>query len=279
MKQLPFTLLLFCWLFLGGAAQAQINTAQQAVLPLGEQLRFYSAILQEERVLNVYLPQGYHKDSNITYPIVFLLDGGREEDFVHISGLVQFANFPWVNLLEPSIVVGVANLDRERDFTFPSSNADDQRIFPSSGHSANFINFLQKEVKPLVARTYTTDSTTTLIGQSLGGLLATEILLKHPDMFHNYLIVSPSLWWDDRSLLQHTTADLSKVHRIFIAAGAAEEAFMREDAQALFEKLTSILPRKTHIHFRLLENRTHADVLHTAIYQAFEWMQKTTEGK
>ena len=46
--------------------------------------------------------------------------------------------------------------------------------------------------------------------QSLGGLLATEILLKNPEMFDNYFIISPSLWWDDESLLNQAGTLLSK---------------------------------------------------------------------
>jgi len=32
-----------------------------------------------------------------------------------------------------------------------------------------------------------------IIGQSLGGLLASEILMKKPELFNKYVIISPSL--------------------------------------------------------------------------------------
>ena len=53
---------------------------------------------------------------------------------------------------------------------------------------------------PYIESHYSTDTVKTIVGQSLGGLFATEILFEKPEMFTNYLIVSPSLWWDNESL-------------------------------------------------------------------------------
>lgn len=277
MKHLLFTLLL---LFSAPVifAQADELTATKQVLTIGEKLEFSSEVLGETRSLNVYLPQGYHQDSTKVYPVIYLLDGGLNEDFVHISGLVQFASFPWVNHIPESIVVGISNTDRKRDFTFPTRNKQDKLDFPSTGKSADFIQFLKTEVKPLIEKTYVTDSSSTLIGQSLGGLLATEILFTQPDIFNNYLIVSPSLWWDDQSLLKQDVIAQSKVKHIFIAVGTQEEAVMQHDARALFEKLKQAKSTNASLHFEPMKDCTHADILHLAIYRAFEWMQGTNEN-
>ena len=66
--------------------------------------------------------------------------------------------------------------------------------------SAALIAFLEKEVQPLVAQHFRTNGVRTIIGRSAGGLLAAEILFKKPHMFDNYILVSPSLWWDSGSL-------------------------------------------------------------------------------
>lgn len=131
-----------------------------------------------------------------------MLDGSLDEDFIHISGLVQFGSFYWINLVPESIVVGISNVDRKRDFTYPSNNLIDKKELPTSGKSAVFISFIEKELQPLINDKYNTNNTKTLIGRSLGGLLATEILFEKPNLFNNYVIVSPSLWWDDELLLK-----------------------------------------------------------------------------
>ena len=183
---------------------AQIEIKEKSPLIIGETIAFSSKILEESRKLNIYLPHGYTKESTKKYPIIYLLDGSIDEDFIHISGLVQFGSFSWINIIPESIVVGISNIDRKRDFTFPTTNKKDKKDFPTAGGSEKFINFIEKELQPFIEKNYKTDATKTLIGQSLGGLVATEILFKKPALFDNYIITSPSLWWDDESLLKYT---------------------------------------------------------------------------
>lgn len=250
-------------------AQNRTSPIQTSPLSIGEQLEFHSHILDQNRTLNIYLPHGYSKDSIKQYPVIYLLDGSMDEDFIHISGLVQFGSFSWINMIPETIVVGISNEDRKRDFTFPTQNKQDQQDFPTTGKSANFIHFLTKEVQPLIESTYKTNSTKTLIGQSLGGLLATEILFTNPDAFDNYIIVSPSLWWDDESLLQASPAPYSSNKSIFIAVGKEGE-IMERDALELYEKLKMGKKENTQLYFEFFEEQTHGDTLHLAVYKAFE---------
>ena len=125
--------------------------AQKKPFILGEIVELNSVELSEKRILNIYLPDGYYIDDTIIrYPVIYLLDGSADEDFIHIAGLVQYCNFPWVDILPKSIVVGIPNVDRRRDFTFPTTLANDKRDFPTTGSSQNFINFLEKELLPYI---------------------------------------------------------------------------------------------------------------------------------
>lgn len=244
-------------------ALPQLN--DKAPFSIGETWSFYSNELEEERIVNVYLPSSYEENSTKKYPVIYLLDGSADEDFVHIAGLVQFGNFPWVDLLPESIVVGIANVDRRRDFTYPSNNLQDKTEFPTTGGSAAFIRFLEQELQPLVAQTYPVGDTTTLIGQSLGGLLATEILFKQPSLFDNYLIISPSLWWDDESLLSYQP-DLSGVRgQVYVGVGK-EGPTMKRVARSLTKKLKKL---QVKTHFEYFGGQDHVNILHQAVYQAF----------
>ncbi len=240
---------------------------------VGEVLTFASKELGENRQLNIYLPAAYEQDDTTHYPVIYLLDGSAEEDFLHIVGLVQFANYPWVNLLPPSIVVGIENVDRKRDFTFPTNNEKDKADFPTTGGSAKFIAFLEKEVQVVIQERYRTHSTRTLIGQSLGGLLATEVLFKKPALFSHYIIVSPSLWWDDQSLLAQSPQCLSDDYKssttILLAVGQEGE-IMENDAIALAAKLQKKKSSSVKTFFQYMDDQDHANILHLAIYKAFE---------
>ena len=249
-------------------AQKETQLLNTVPLSIGESVEFQSKVLNENRILNIYLPNEYSKDTSKKYPVIYLLDGSIDEDFIHIAGLVQFGSFSWINMIPESIVVGISNVDRKRDFTFPTNNQKDKKDFPTTGKSQSFIDFIKKELQPLIDGQYKTDSDKTLIGQSLGGLLATEILFKDPDLFDNYIITSPSLWWDDESLLNYKPIPYSSKKSIFIAVGKEGE-IMERTAKELHAKLNLLKKENTNLYFEFLEEQDHGDALHLAVYNAF----------
>lgn len=261
--------LLLCW---GGAAVAQRSAPPQP-FALGVTETIHSTVLGEDRLLNIALPQGYHPDSAARYPVIYLLDGGAGEDFIHIAGLAQFAAFEWVGWLPPSIVVGIGNTDRKRDLTHPTTIAKDKASYPSTGGSGAFMQFLAQELTPFVEAHYRTTGTRTLIGQSLGGLFATEVLLRMPHLFQHYLIISPSLWWDDGSVLRLPTDVLDApdigVSTVYIAVGQ-EGRVMVHGAKRLAAQL-----RKhpgIRVGFSHLPDHDHANILHRAVLDGVRWM-------
>ena len=247
-------------------AQTVLNTQPFVI---GESVDIHSSLLNENRTLNIYLPASYHKDSVKKYPVIYLLDGSADEDFIHVAGLVQFGSFSWINMLPESIVVGIANIDRRRDFTIPTHNKKDKENNPTTGGSERFIRFIEQELQPFIEKHYHTDTVKTLIGQSLGGLLATEILFKKPDLFTNYIIVSPSLWWDDESLLNLSPLPSRPGKSIYIAVGTEGEV-MERTAKQLYDKCLAAREPRDRIFFDFLEKQDHGDALHLAVYHAFE---------
>lgn len=233
---------------------------------IGEILELDSKILNEKRTLNINLPQDFNPQEK--YDVIYLLDGSSHEDFLHVAGLVQFFN---LQLKMPkTIVVGIANVDRKRDFTFPTTIEKDKKDYPTTGNSEKFIEFLEKELQPFINQKYQTTDKKYLIGQSLGGLLASEILIKKPNLFNQYLIVSPSFWWDDESLLKLAEEKLDKNNFtdtfVYISVGK-EHPTMVKDAR----KFSEILNKKNiKNQFKYLEQENHATVLHASLYEAFK---------
>ena len=236
---------------------------------IGETVTLSSEVLGEERTINIYLPTYYELDTSKKYPVIYLLDGSKDEDFIHVAGLVQFASFPWIKMMPESIVVGVANVDRKRDFTYPTTIEKDNIDFPSTGHSSKFIDFIENELQGFILDNYRCANQKTIIGQSLGGLLATEILFKKPDLFDNYIIVSPSLWWDNGSLFKQLPSKVGVGKSIFIGVGKEGE-IMERDAMNLYVQLLANKDKEAKIFFKFLEDQDHGDALHLALYEAFD---------
>lgn len=261
--------IIYCILFLLTNLSFGQEKISESDFSIGKVIKIRSEVLDEIRDINIYLPLSYSTDKLKAYPVIYLLDGSKDEDFIHVSGIVQFGSFSWINMIHESIVVGIGNIDRERDFTSPSQNKPDLKEFPSSGQSENFIAFIETELQPFIDSSYRTTKTKTIIGQSLGGLLTTEILFKKPDLFDNYIIVSPSLWWNDEKLLDEEPISFDSDKCIYIAVGKEGEV-MERTAKELFEKLKENKKHSTKLLFEFLENKTHGDALHIAVYNAFE---------
>ena len=249
---------------------------------IGTVRQIHSNILGQDRVLNIYLPADFKQDDTTHYAVIYLLDGSSDEDFIHVSGLVQYNTLPWINLLPPTIVVGIANIDRKHDFTYPSDIDDYKKIIPTGGGSEKFIRFLETELRPWVDTHYKTSKTRILIGQSLGGLLATEILLKKPQLFTHYMIISPSLWWDDGSLFNiHPdvlNSNYNKPANIYIGVGnespglGSRPHIMQDDARHLADTLKNTSSPTVKVFFDYLPDETHATITHNAVFHAIRML-------
>ncbi|MGN7203277.1 alpha/beta hydrolase [Pedobacter sp. SAFR-022] len=262
------------------SAQNNDSLGSDQKFVLGKVEVLHSSILSENRILNVYLPEGY--DSTARYPIIYLLDGSADEDFIHVAGIVQFNTFPWVNRLPKSIVIGIANINRKYDFTSKSDRSSDNKLVPRNGGSTRFISFIEQELQPYVEKKYGSSEGNTIIGQSLGGLLATEILFTKPQLFDKYIIISPSLWWRDGYLLRSSPSILNSNYsaptKIYIGVGkegsidGSKEHIMEEDARLLADKLQKGLSRHVNVYFDYLPEEDHSTITHQAVFNAFRML-------
>lgn len=267
------------FLFSQTSKSKSTETTKPFVLGVIEEIQ--SKELGEKRILNIYLPEGYKPEDATRYPVIYVLDGSADEDFIHIAGLVQFNSFEWINQIPKSIVVGIATVDRRRDFTFPTSIEKDQKRFATSGHSDKFIAFIEKELQPFIDKKYKTTPSKTIMGQSLGGLLETEILLKKPALFNKYVIVSPSIWWNNGSILNLDSPifqeNFSPQTEIYIAVGKEGltpteiPRVMEVDANLLAEKIKATKSKNIKVYFDYLPQENHATILHPAASNSFKF--------
>ena len=246
--------------------QAQVTTK---ALTIGESLQMPSKHLAETRRINVLLPDAYAHDPQTSYPVIFMLDGGVAEDFLHIAGLTQvsIAN----GTMRPFILVGVENTVRRRDLTSPSANALDQRDIPNAGGSAIFRRFLVEELIPEINQRYRVTQERVLVGESLAGLFTLETLLKTPDAFQTYIAIDPSLWWNDEKL----TADFAT--QLNAQASLAKKLYFASSGQAGMEKviqhfadlLEQTKPLGLQWTYEKYRDETHATIYHPAALKAF----------
>lgn len=267
---MPEALVRLLALFLAATAPAAPPPDAGTPIVIGRSHTITSAQLGERR-LNVYLPPHY-SDASRRFPVLFLLDGGAEEDFHHITGLAAISAA--YGTTEEMIVVGIAGVDRRHDLTSPSSNPEDRKAAPTSGGAAAYRRFLVDEVKPWVAARYRTNGRSALIGESLAGLFVVETALREPAAFDDYIAISPSLWWDKGALAREAEADLRKAppgkRRLWLAVGNETALYpeMRDGMEGLVAALKAAAPPGLAWTYTPFPAETHATIYHPAAMAA-----------
>ncbi|NCP11544.1 MAG: alpha/beta hydrolase [Sphingomonadales bacterium] len=150
----------------------------------------------DARQVNVYLPEGY-ADGDGRYPVLYLIDGGLAQDFLHVAG-TSALNALW-GRSQSVIVVGIETKDRPAELIGDPGNAEEQAKHPTAGHAADFRAFIRDKVKPLVEASYRTSSDDAVIGESLAGLFIVDTWLTEPALFDRYAAINASLWWNDNA--------------------------------------------------------------------------------
>ncbi|WP_313012592.1 alpha/beta hydrolase-fold protein [Brevundimonas sp.] len=221
------------------------------------------------REVNVWLPPGY-ANSDRTYPVLYVLDGGQDQDFHHISGIAQLGTI--VGTTRDVIVVGVASVDRRNELALPTDNAELIARYPTQGQSERFRRFLADEVKPFINARYRASGETALMGESLAGLFVVETFLKEPQMFDAYVAVSPSLWWDGGQLARQAGAHLrdhSGAPRTLILTLGDEGETMQAPMDVLVANLRQYALPNERWSFTPRPTETHATIYHGAALDAF----------
>jgi predicted alpha/beta superfamily hydrolase len=201
---------------------------------------FHSEILPDDRVVSVYLPPQYPEQEERRFPVFYLHDGQNLFDgrTSYIAGKTWNAHTTADQLteageIEPVILVGVANTGLRRMAEYTPTR--DFKM--GGGEGRSYGRLLIEELKPLIDRTYRTlpeAKNTGLGGSSLGGLVSLYLGFAHPEVFGKIAVMSPSLWWDHRSILNAITQQATKPElRIWLDMGTAEGVRHLRDADML----------------------------------------------
>jgi uncharacterized protein len=258
----------------------QARGFQQALpLVIGETFTIESKILNETRRINVYMPPGYAESPGARLPVLYMPDGGIAEDFLHVAGLVQVS--VGNGTMRPFLLVGVENTQRRRDMTGPTESVEDKKIAPRVGGSEAFRRFFRDELMPQVKSRYRTTGETAIVGESLAGLFVLETFLLEPDLFDTYLAFDPSLWWNNRKLVN----DAAK--RLAARPGLQKTLYFAISGESgiadVTERLATILgknaPRGVRWHYEKMPDEKHSTIYHPAALKAFRVLFKPDAKK
>lgn len=253
------------------AAQAPVPPPQPYVL--GEVHTLRSAVLGQDRRIAVRLPSDYAKRADARYDVVYVIDGGPEQDFPHLAGLAQSTE---VNgTFEPFILVGIETVKRREEITPPVRTPAPYlaELGQMPGGAARFRRFIAEEVKPWVEARYRTSGRDAVMGESLAGLFVVETLFEAPTLFDDYIAVSPSLWWEEMKYGREAATYLRRLpagkRRLYLTL--ADEGYRHEQGvKLLVDALRAAAPADLQwLYVPQDEVETHASIYHGAALDAF----------
>ena len=218
-------------LVLGIALSGHAVAIEKVIVPEHVRISIVSKVLEEGRVINVYVPDEVTRTPSRKVPALYMPDGGIEEDFIHVARTIEDGIRS--GEVEPLILVGIQNTERRRDMTGPTAVASDREIAPRVGGSAAFRRFIKEELMPEIEAGFPVNSQKGIIGESLAGLFIMETLAEDPGMFDTYIALSPSLWWNDAALVATLKAsrDIPARTRVYLAS--ADEDNIAPHVQSL----------------------------------------------
>lgn len=220
--------LVAAWPTAPAAAAGPLPTGQPVQLPAARQFDLQDTATGRPYRIFIAEPEGPAPPDG--HPVLCVLDGNAA--FPVAAFLARgFASRREVTGHAPVLVVGIgypgeADFDvsaRQRDYT-PSV----VRGGPGTeGEADRFLDFIDRQVRPLVARQRPTDPRRqALFGHSLGGLLVLHALASRPQAWSTWLASSPSLWWDRYRLLERLPAQAVAADarlQLQISVGALED--------------------------------------------------------
>lgn len=216
------------------------------------------------RDVHVHLPPGYDAARRDKYPLLLLNDGqnlfhgsagsagsagssgigGQWGADVVVDRLVTTRQIPAV------VVAGIEHAGERRVAEFtptPGRNAD-------AGKAREYARLVLNEVLPGLARDFhvrTDAAGLTLGGSSMGGLVTLWMALSFPGRFGRLIVMSPSVWWDDRVILRRLEAkSFEPAPRVWLDVGKREGAIVLRDVRALRDALRA----DSRLHLKYVED-------------------------
>ena len=228
---------------------------------------FSSEYLPDQRNLIVYLPPGYEEEPERSFPVLYLHDG--QNLFDGRTSFVQGRTWQMREQadaaieggeVEPLVIVGIYNTGDRRLAEY----THEHNWQMGGGEADAYGKLLTKELMPWIADKYRVRQdreSTGMGGSSLGGLVSLFLGLRHPEVFGRLALLSPSVWWNHKSILGYLNEHAPQMWerpRVWLDVGDGEGHRTLRDVEHLARRLKANgwRPGET-MHFEKVHGGTH----------------------
>lgn len=222
---------------------------QAVIIPQASQRLMHSAITHKDYLIQVAT---IGKRPANGYPVVYVLDGNAF--FTPSVSIAQMLHGrPNETNPKSLMIVGIGYptdrqfdvASRTHDYTPPADSYPKPKGKQTAfGGAEQFYEFIEQELTPMLDDTFGVNPHhRTLVGHSFGGLFGLYVLMKHGSSFNHYVIASPSIWWNDKSIYQYKSAltPHANIRHVLITLGEHELSATHKDPSLTASVVTDSL--------------------------------------
>ena len=214
--KLKFGLLLFIVFFSQTFAQSIARV---------ENVKIHSKALNQEREVLIYTPIDYDWRTNEYFNVIYVFDSQNREFFDYTTSIISFLT----DGNKSFIVVGITSpFDEKLDYSrnndlLPILETEEskKRYGKYSGNADNFLNFVETELISYVNSKYRISNQNIAVGHSLSASFILYSLIQKPNLFQNYIAISPNFAYDDdklsKDIIKFDFAKLKKESFIYLS--------------------------------------------------------------
>jgi predicted alpha/beta superfamily hydrolase len=221
----------------------------------------YSAKIDQQFKLFVYIPKDFEDRS---YPLIVSLDGDGSLDEITLSKIAK-ENF------EDVIYVAIGyniKLPERRNLRFRDLTYLKNERLPNSGGGDNFYKFIKHDMLSYLYKHYKIGETT-FLGHSLGGLFVLYAMTQNPELFDNYIVISPSIWADgefSKRIEEFAKGRITGKTNLFLYKGGDEvKEGMENPVQILNEQFSKLMIRNLSVDYMTFKGEGHFSVIPQAL--------------
>lgn len=192
-----------------------------------------------ERDIIVWLPPGYNKDMQQSYPVLYMHDGQNIIDPATSSFGVDWqmdetsTDMMNNNEMEKIIIVGINN-----------SKDRSTELDPTLKQGQQYMDFVINIIKPFIDSNYRTKPKaeyTAVGGSSMGGIMSFAMVWQYPQIFSKAIVMSPALKVDHIdyvSVVQNSNIPSTPVYFYIDNGGIGLEQKLQPGIDEMLQVLT-----------------------------------------
>lgn len=270
-------------MFFNDIARAQEENKKQKFTSVtyAQQHVIHSKVLNEERKINIFLPESFYEVSvEHTYPILLLLE---DEFFLMVSGVMQHLSS--VERMPEVIIVSLVDGPKVPKYFTNQSDfwPTDWKKLPFGENPDLFTEHLKQELFPYIRNSFRANDFKIVMGLSGTSIYALRAYTKEPDLFNAHIAIASGDilgmgYNEGERLIDCFMNDFNKTPEkkgyLYVtladSGGNGNSPMIRENLEELERRLTNYRSDNFQFISRIYPNEGHYDVALPALHEAIE---------